>query len=84
MKCPANKEIVIMSGSTTTANGSNRSMAPCNHEEADMKLLVHLHDAIVHGFHDYWVHTVDTCVVVIIIGKFYYLQEFCQNLKFNI
>ena len=81
MECPAKKEIVITSGSTTTAKGSNRSMAPCIHEEADTRLLVHLHDAIIHGSHDCWVRTVDTDVVVIVIGQFYYLQEFCQNLK---
>jgi len=38
MICPANKEIVIICGSTTTAKGSNRSVAPCNHEEADNRL----------------------------------------------
>jgi len=59
MECPANEEIVITSASTTAAKGSNRSMVPCNHEEADTKLLVHLYDAIIHGFHDCWVRTVD-------------------------
>ena len=41
--------------------------------------LVHLHDAIIHGIHDCWVRPVDTDVIV--IGKFYYLQEFRQNLN---
>ena len=45
-------------------------VVPCNHEEAETRLLVHLLDGLKNGriyLHD--AH-VDTDVVVIIIGKF--------------
>jgi len=39
MKCPSKKEIVIIYGSTAIVRGSSRSMSPCNHEEADTRLI---------------------------------------------
>ena len=35
--CPANKHVVITSGSSVIIKGSIRSMESCNHEEADYK-----------------------------------------------
>jgi len=81
MDSPANKEIAITSGTTATVKGNDRSMAPCNYEEADTRLLVHLHVAITHGFHDCRVRTVDTDVIVFVIGKFHYLKSLCRNLN---
>jgi len=48
MECPANKEIVIISGSTTTVKGSNRSMAPCNLEEADTACSEGLRSGVIY------------------------------------
>ena len=44
-------------------------MKLCNHEEADMQLIVHLLDAIINGCHRFIIRTVDTDVVVIIVGN---------------
>ena len=43
----------------------------CDHEEADTRMLVHLQDALDTG--TCWVHTVNTDMVIIIIGKFHAL-----------
>ena len=45
-------------------------MQPCDHEEADTRMLVHLQDALRDGATTCLVRTVDTDVVVILIGKF--------------
>jgi len=76
-----NKEMVITSGSTAIIRGSGRSMEPCNHEEADMGLIVHLQDAILNGCHNCLTRTVDTDVVVIVMGEFYHLKLLCQDIN---
>ena len=48
-------------------------MQPCGHEEADTRILIHLQDALEKGFATCLVRTVDTDVVVIIVGKFHAL-----------
>ncbi len=57
----------------STFLGSNHDMLPCDHEEADTRLLVHLIDALKSGCSSCVVRTVDTDVVVILIGKFHQL-----------
>ena len=42
MNCLEEKEIVITSGTAAIFHGSERSMTPCNHEEADTRLVIHL------------------------------------------
>ena len=77
--CPENKEMFIKLGSTAIIRGSNRSMGPCNHEEADTRLIVH---SILNGCYNSLVCTVDTdVVVIIIIGKLHHLhvQSLCPN-----
>ncbi|KAJ3614358.1 hypothetical protein NHX12_017932, partial [Muraenolepis orangiensis] len=48
-------------------------MLPCNHDEAKTRIVTHLLDALEHGSSTCLEHTVDTDVVVILIGKFYAL-----------
>ena len=79
--CSANKHAVITSGSSAIIKGSRRSMELCNHEEADTRLIVHLQDAILNGSHKLLVRTVDTDVVVIVIGKFCHFKSFCQDVN---
>ena len=43
-------------------------MPPCDHEEADTRLLIHLQDALRNGCTNCMVRTVDTDVVVILLG----------------
>ena len=56
-------------------------MAPCDHEEADTRLLIHLQDALQNGCTNCLVRTVDTDVVVILIGKFHHLITLCQDVS---
>lgn len=46
-------------------------MDVCNHEEADTRILVHMTDALKNGAVNIMVRTVDTDVIVIIIGQFH-------------
>ena len=78
---PENKEIIITSGATTILRGSDRSMVPCDHEEADTRLLIHLQDSLRNDCTNCMVHTVDTDVIVILIGKFHHLTTLCQNVN---
>ncbi len=46
-------------------------MADCNHEEADTRIVIHVYDALKKRAKKVLVRTVDTDVVVILIGQFY-------------
>ncbi len=70
-ECPADKEIYIKSGTAVVNRGNSHCMGPCNHEEADTRLLIHLLDALKKGAAKCLVRTVDTDVIVILIGKYY-------------
>ena len=43
-------------------------LAPCNHEEADTRIFLHLADAVHEGFHKILFHTVDSNVVVLCVA----------------
>ena len=45
------------------------------------RLMVHLLDAILNGYHKVLVRTVDTDVVVIVIGRFSYFKSICQDVN---
>ena len=79
--CPENKKIFITSGASTIGRGSDRSMVPCDHEEADTRLLIHLQDAPRNDRTNCLVCTVDTDVIVILIGKLHHLTTLCQNVN---
>lgn len=46
------------------------NLSPCNHEEADSRLLLHCADAVSQGFESICIRTVDTDVVVIAMTVF--------------
>lgn len=69
MECTEGKQIFVTSGAAVISRGTDRCMDSCNHEEADTRILVHLQDAFNNGATTCLVRTVDTDVVVIIIGK---------------
>lgn len=50
------------------------SLAPCNHEEADSRLLLHASHAAQHGHHAILIRTVDTDVVVLAVSLAQELQ----------
>ena len=49
---------------------NNPAMPSCNHEEADTRLVVHILHALKQGLKRIQVHTVDTDVIVILVGDF--------------
>ena len=57
----------------------------CNHEEADTRIIVHLQDAIANGEPvTALIRTVDTDVVVILIGKFFNLKRINKTCKYGL
>ena len=46
---PEGKEVFVTSDVDVLTKGSNHDMLPCDHEEADTRLLVHLVDALKSG-----------------------------------
>lgn len=51
-------------------------MTVCSHEEADTRIVVHVHHAIqAEQVKTVLIRTVDTDVVVVLVGKFYFLKE---------
>ena len=68
---PDGKQVFITSGIRVVGTERSHSMLPCNHEEADTRIMIHLLDALEHGASTCLVRTVDTDVVVILIGKFH-------------
>ncbi len=59
--------------------GSTYTMSQCNHEEADTRIVVHVRHALEGGAESVLVRTVDTDVVVILIGKLHDLLAYNQN-----
>jgi len=54
----------------TMADADVTSLAPCSHEEADTRLLLHARDAVHKGHRKLYIRTVDTDVVVLAIAMF--------------
>lgn len=46
------------------------SLAPCTHEEADTRMLLHVQDAVQQGYEKVVIHTVDTDVLVLAVAVF--------------
>lgn len=54
----------VLSNSTR----DKQALEPCNHEEADTRIMVHIGDAVAQGHTKVMVRTVDTDVVVLAIS----------------
>ena len=78
---PVGKEVFVTSDVNVLTKGSSHDMLPCDHEEADTRLLVHLVDALKNGCSTCVVRTVDTDIVVILIGKFYQLLTINPSIR---
>ena len=72
MNFPEGKEVITTSGTTAVLLGTSRSMGPCDHEEADTILLIHLQDATQNSCTKCVVGTVGTDVV----GLLYQISKF--------
>lgn len=72
-KYPDNKEIFVTDGPFVLTNSTTHAMPQCDHEEVDTRLVVHIADALKKWLSTCLVRTVDTDVIVILIGKFPYV-----------
>ena len=52
-----------------------KELSPCNHEEADTRLFLHVKDALKKGFRTVMVKANDTDLLVIAVATFSQLQE---------
>ena len=71
LECEESKHIYT-SGTTFTAACASLYMPECKHE-ADTRILIHFQNALENGDTTCLVCTVDSDVIVIIVGKLYYL-----------
>ena len=51
------------------------------HEEADTRMLVHLKAALENGLTSFLVRTVDTDVIIILLGKYHGIRQVCSRLN---
>lgn len=72
---PHNKLVFITSGPTVQSNHSNITMGESDHEEADSRICLHLNDALKEGATSILIRTVDTDVIVILVGVFHDLIQ---------
>ena len=70
---PPSKAVYVTSGQSVISARSN--MMNCNYEEADTRIVVHILHALHQGMKSVKVRTVDTDVVVILIGAFFVLSQ---------
>ncbi|KAJ8353418.1 hypothetical protein SKAU_G00209850 [Synaphobranchus kaupii] len=68
---PPTKALHVTSGQAVSSFGSSSMMNCCNHEEADTRIVVHVQHALEHGAKTVLVRTVDTDVIVILVGLFH-------------
>ena len=73
MECTEGKQIFATSGAAVISRGTYRCMDSSNREEADTRILVHFQDALNNGTTTCLVRSVNTDVVVIIVGKLHTL-----------
>ncbi len=57
--------------SVISVNYSSQGLQSCDHEEADTRITLHLYDAVNQGATNILVRTVDTDVIVILVGLFF-------------
>ena len=72
---PTENIVYVTSGVSVLHLNITNSMLNCNHEEADTRIVVHIHHALQQGMKKVEVRSVDTDVIVILIGVFYELLK---------
>ena len=60
-------------------NGSDNLMADSDHEEADTRIVLHVIDSLQEGATKILIRTVDTDVIVILIGQFHNIIDQYHN-----
>ena len=70
--------VIITKGQNALSNQIDvdlSDVSPCNHEEADTRIFLHVSDAVNKGFNTLIVKANDTDVLVIAVAMFARLQE---------
>lgn len=83
-KWPAEKGIYITNGISVVSRGASQLMSNCTHEEADSRIVVHIVHALQHGSSKIQVRTVDTDVLVILVGHFFDLCQLHPDLELSV
>ena len=77
---PPECSIYITDGEHVTCVGTQIDMSTCNQEEADIRIVVHVKHALENGAKSIQVRTVDTDVVIVLIGVFHELSQINADL----
>lgn len=59
-------------------------MSTCDHEEADSRICVHVQNALQNGATTIFVRTVDTDVIVLLVGIYFHFLEAHQNVDIRV
>ena len=76
VECTPNQQVFSTKGQTVLCSSHREdisSLAPCNHEETDTRLLLHVADAAHQGFNKIMIRTVDTDVVVLAVAVYHHI-----------
>ena len=70
------KQLVVTDGEVCSKLSLSElsSLAPCTHEEADSRMMLHVSHAARHGHNKIMIRTVDTDVVVLAVSVVHHLQ----------
>ena len=72
---PLNKEVFITSSPSVKSNHADISMKKSDHEKADSRICLHVHNTLKEGATTVLVRTVDSDVAVILVGIFHDLVQ---------
>ena len=73
---PTTKAVYITSGTSVVSVGHKcPSMSDCNHEVADSRMVVHIKHALEQGMNTIEVSTVESHVVIILVGSFFEIAQ---------
>ena len=75
------KEVYITSNTSVIYKCHSEPMPESDHEEADTRMCLHVSDAIRKGARYVLVRTVDTDVIVILVGVFFELLKLNPNVQ---
>ena len=76
-----NKEVFVTDGKgvlSTQLLQVPHTLAPCSHEEAETRMLLHVSHTALHGHHQFLIRTVDTDVVVLAVFAITQLPAGCE------
>ena len=78
---PQGKYLYVTSAQNVISVGTNDPMESCNHEEADTRIIVHIFHALLQGQTCFHVRTVETDIVVILLGTFHKMLPIQGNVN---